>query len=802
MNELRYAIRSLRKAPGFTALAIAILGLGLGANITIFTLANTLLLRPPPGIGQPEELVRVSRRTDNTVAGSLSYPDYEFYREQARTLSGLAAYASGTGTVLANTGSDAIEVRSLLVSANYFDVLRTPFAAGRGFVSGEDRSPGETPVVVVSHAFWHNHLAGARQAIGSRLLINGHPFTVVGVTGPQFRSLGPAEAAPDVWMPITMQPVVRPMEGEPFRRVPGSIDRWIVLIGRLSTGATAEAARAELTALALRLQEEFPYWSEGSTVHVTQNFAYNPRIRGRLTSLLRLLGGAAGAVLLICCANMALLLLARASARRKEFSVRIALGAGRARVAARLLLESGLLAVAGGVVGLVVALWTARLVAALIPGSLRADFSPNLAVLVFAVGLALLTTLAFGLGPALALSRTDILRDIKEGAPGSGRSWLRHALVAAQVSLSLVLVAGAGLFARSLVRAHEVQLGFETGNRLLVTLNLQDFGYTAETGTAFIRSALERVAAIRGMRAASTMRIVALSGGVSTSGLLAEGATIEVHTNVVGAGYFTTMGIPLLAGRDFTAADDRTGTPVAVVNDKLARRLFGPAGPVGRVVTREDSTRYTVIGVARNAKVDELGEEVPPQIYYPVLQYYRTPVTFVVHTAGPAASGADAIRREIRSLNPNLAIADVRTYDDVMERSFGQYRTLATLVGVFGALALVLATAGLYGLLSYLVANGRREIAIRMALGASGRGLATGVLWRALGLVGAGTAVGVLAVLLLSQLVKAFLFGVEPSDPLTLAGTVAVLVAAAALASYVPARRAGGVDPMTVLRYE
>jgi len=805
--ELRTALRGLRQTPGFSLTAIVILGLGLGANVTIFTLVNGLLLQAPPGIRQPEEIVRVTRQNRNTISGFFDYPSYADYRDQNHTLQGLAAY-DGTAIVLANTGTTAMEVPMAMVSENYFDVLGTPFAAGRGFVAEESRTPGGASVAVVSHRFWQEYMAGSPSAVGARLTINGHPVSVVGVVGPAFHGIGPAEGQADLWVPLAMQPVLQPFDADLFHRVPGTVDTWLSMIGRLAPGATATAAQADFTVMAQRLEAEFGEWNEGSGAYVTSHFAYQPALRARLVTLLRLLGAASATVLLIACANLALLLLARASGRRREFGVRAALGAGRQRIVAQFLAESLVLAAGGSAAAVLITVWAGRAAGSLLPFGLHPEFHADPAVLGFAVGLGLLTALVIGMLPAWVTARADLTRELRHGSRGSARSGLRHALVAAQVGLSLVLVAAAGLFVRSFTRAQGVDLGFETANRLLVTLNLSDHGYDDPRGIVFVRTALERLGAIPGVEQVGATQMIALGGGQWTSGFDAPGAAPpaegdhhQTGTNSVGPGYFRTLGIPLLAGREFAMSDDRTGRPVVIMNQALARTLWGDADPLGRIIMR-DTLRFTVVGLARDAVYYDLGETPQPQLYFSYLQFFRPRVTFALESHGPAAALAADVRRAIRALDPSIAISALRTYDSVLDGVLVTYRNVAALVGLLGVLALGLAAAGLYGVLAYLVTQAQREIAVRMALGAQARTVAVRVLGKGLGLTATGVVAGAVAFLLLSRLARAFLFEVEPGDPGTLVATAALLLAVAAAASYLPARRASRIAPMEALRHE
>jgi predicted permease len=808
MNDLRLAFRSLAKTPGFAALAIVILGLGLGVNVTLFTLVRGLLLAPPSGVTQPDRLVRFTRMTDASKSGSWSYPDYVFYRDENRTFSGIAALA-GRQVVLADRGGDPVEATLAYVSGNYFEVLGIPFVSGRAFSAAEDVTPGAAPLVVLSQRFWETHLGGDPRAVGSTIALNGHPVTILGVVSREFRGLNAAEGVPDLWAPIMMIATLQPGDGgDRFRRVPGQTENWVQSIGRLRPGVSVAAARADLTELWRRLNETFPQWQRGTGVWVTEHFEFAPFVRDQLGATMRLLVLAAGAVLLVACANLALLLLARATARRKEMGVRLALGAGRRHVVWRLLAETLLLAAGGGVVGLLLAVWSADFAAGLLPVRAATGLGLDWVVFGFTAALACGTAMLCGLAPALIASRTSVVEDLKAGAPGSGRSPVRDLLVATQVTLSVALVASAGLFVRSLLHAQRVDLGFEYENRLLLTVSLQDHGYSEDAGIEFVGRAIERLAAIPGVRSATTTAMVALGGGKWTSDFEADGVTppagqsaFDGPTNAVGPGYFATLGIPLLAGRDFTLRDDRSSVPVAIVNESLARQVWGASSPIGRTIRRDDSV-FTVIGLARDATYYELGEAPEGQIYYSELQLYRGGITFVIQAAGDAAALAPVVRRELHALDPNLAVSSVRSYDEILSDAAAPYRVTATLVSLFGVLALTLAGVGIYGMLSYVVVQGTREIAVRIALGAEAPQVAARVVRRSVRMTAAGIVAGLLLIWPASRLVQRFLFGIAPSDPLSLALAAGVLLAVAVAASAIPAWRAARVDPMEALRYE
>jgi putative ABC transport system permease protein len=807
LKDLRFGARTLIRTPGFTAVAVLILGLGIGANSTIFTLVSSLFLKAPPAVADPDRLVRVNRATERTKSGSLQYPDYAYYRDNNSVFSGFAAYAFSSALNMAATARGAVQVEAEIVSGNYFQVLGVRPALGRAFLPEEDATPGSDPVAVISHGLWQRQLGGDPDVVGSEIRLNGHPFVIVGVAAEAFGGISPVDAQPDLWVPIMMQPVVFPTGGDMLHRVPGETQVWLQGLARLRDGVSVEQARADLAALAQRLAVEFPYSNEGTTVAITEHFQYRPSLRDRLVELTRVLMAAVALVLLIACANVAILLLARASVRQRELSLRLALGAGRGRVVRQLLSEGLLLATAGGAAGFIFASWSANLAAALLPVNLTVGFRPDTRVIAFTLGICLLTTLLFGLAPAWLATRVQIVESLRVSSRSTGRPLLRNGLVVAQVALAIVLASGAGLFVRSFISANSVDLGFQTENRLVVAFNLRGHDYGEEEGKALVRRALERVSALPGVLSATTARQIPFRG-VWSGEFTAEGVEppagaryFETGFNAVGPDYFRTMGIPFVAGRPLGGSDVDGAPAVVVVNEALARMVWPGENPVGKVVER-DPLHATVVGLARNANYYDLGEDPQPQMYFSVFQYYMPRINVVVHARGNPAALARSVESEIRALDSSLIISDVSTLDDVYGGTLGSYRVLAILVSFFGVLAVILAGTGLFGVLSYVVVRRTRELGIRIALGARREQVIAMVLANGLRLALVGIVSGAIAAWLGARAVSSLLFDVSPRDPLTFAVVPVVLVLAALLASFLPARRAAHVDPLEALRHE
>ena len=805
VQDVRYAFRTLGRTPGFTTVAVLILALGIGANTTIFTLVNGLFLGTPPHVQEPERLVRVYRVSSFTQSGALAYPDFQHYRDNNEVFGDMYAYDPSGIALAAAYGDGTYQIRGWFVSASYFDVLGVRPALGRTFRPDEDVVPGTQPVVVLNHKFWEQSLGGDSSIVGRTLSLNGLPFTVIGVAPQGFRGASPIEPPPEVWMPITMVTALQPGGGNYFERMPGETMVWIWSMARLREGVTVKQAGANIDALGGYLAENFAEWNEGQGATVSPHYGFHPPSRAGLVTMSRLLFVVAALVLVIASANIAILLLARGSARRKEVGVRFALGARRSRVIRQFVTESLLLGAAGGVVGFAVAFWSAGLAATMIPLSFAIDFTPDWTVLGFAVAIAVGSGALFGVIPALQASRADAAVVIKEAAPGDRRSMLRNSLVVLQVALSVILVTGAALFGRSLQNVQSVELGFAPEDRLVVGLRLQNHGYDEERGVEFIRQVLERLSAVPGVRHVSAANMLPFrgswGGSFEAAGVQPPDGTerLESGFNRVGTNYFETMEIPLVTGRGFTMQDDGRAPSVTVVNEAVAAMLWPGQEAVGRTITRGDVTS-TVIGVARNATYYALGEDPRPQIYFPYLQNYGSSVNFIVHVAGAPMAMLRTLQAELHLVDPSVAFARVSTIDEGLEGQIGQYRVTATLVSLFGFLALVLASVGLYGVLSYMVVQSRRQIGIQLALGATNTQVSRLVVGRGVKLALVGIVLGTGVAFAASRFVASQLYGLSPTDPATFVAVPLLLIVVACVASIVPAGRAARVDPMVALR--
>ncbi len=809
LQDLRYAARQLRRAPGFTLVAVLSLGLGIGANATIFTWLDAVLLQPFAGVPEQHRLVSVSTVNSAGERLSASWPDYRDFQAQSRTLE---LWASEERAMSLVHGGVAERAWGVLVSGNYFDALGVRATLGRTFLPEEGAVIDAHPVLVLSHSYWQRRFAARPEIVGQAVTLNNRAFTVVGVAPEGFVG-STVGLSYDFFVPMTMQKAL--LEGD---RLEYRGHRWLSLMGRLKPGATVEAAQAEIDTLAAALAREYPRSNEGMTASVRPLWLSDDGAARSMRPLLFVLMGVVGAVLLIACANLANLLLARAVGRGREIAVRLSLGAGRGRVIRQLLTESLLLAALGAAAGLLIAYWSSGLFAAFAPPAdlpVGLDAALDGRAFGFALGLAVLTALVFGTAPALAASRPDVVGALRDGAAavagGPSRRRLKNALVVVQVALSVVLLVGAGLLLRALEAERRLDIGFDSERVLLAGVDLFPNGYDRERGVAYYGAALEALRAIPGVEAASLARRVPLAlGGTSSSGFEVEGYTPrdddppQIYTNLVGADYLRTMGIALREGRDFAPDDRDGGLPVAIVNEAVAERFWPGQSPIGRRLRPGGDTWLTVVGVAKNTPLRTPVERPLPLVYMPIQQQFTSAaVAFHVRArSGDPAALAPAVTAALQRIDPTLPVFGVRSLREATSAAtFGQ-RLASSLLSAFGLLALLLATLGLYGVIAWAVGQRRREMGIRLALGGQRRQIFSMVVREGLRVAAVGIALGLAGAFGLGRALGRLLLGVSPADPLTYAAVVLVLGTAVAVACAVPARRAAATEPASALRCE
>ena len=810
-QDLRFGVRMLLKSPGFTAVAVLSLALGVGVNTSIFSLINAVLLRPLP-VEDPGRLVSIYHRSAQG-AGSFSstaYPVYEYYRDHNEVFSGLMAFCRVP--INLRIGEETERIPAEIVTGNYFSVLGVKPILGRAFLPEEDRTLGAHPVVVLSYGLWQRRFGGDSGLVGRTITLNGYSFTVVGIAPRNFRGVVLDWGdPPEIWAPMMMYREAVPAFGgiDPLHR--WGMD-WLLVTGRLKPGVSLAQARAAMATLAAQMAQAHPERrKEWATVLLPAHQArFWPTYRDSIVNYLGVLMAVVGLVLLIACFNVANLMLARAAKRQREIAVRLALGAGRSRLVRQLLTESVLLSLLGGAAGLLVAVWTSGVLTSFYRPfriQMALDTSLDARVLGFAFLVSLLTGILFGLAPVRQASRLDLVPALKSEAsallPGLRRFSLRNGLVVAQVALCLVLLIGAGLFLKTLRNAQAEDVTFDAGNVLLLNVDPATRGYTESRGQQFYSQLLERVRALPGVRSASLVSIIPLGGLRGGTDITVDKQTLQVNLNWVSPGYFQTIGIPLLRGRDFTERDHPGAPRVAVVNEQMARRFWPGQDAIGKQfqLTRP-RVSVEIVGVVRDGKMRNFREQARPGFYLPLDQHYCPQMTLEVRTAGGPAGMLGAVRREVQALDKDLPLGEFRTLKTHLSSALSQERMTAALLSALGLLALVLAAIGLYGVISFSVAQRTREIGIRVALGAQSSQVLRVVLRQGMFLTLIGLGIGLAAAAVLTRFTASLLYGVSPTDPLTFAGVSFLLAALTLAASYIPARRATQVDPMVALRYE
>ncbi len=845
-GDLRYAFRSLRKAPVFTAVAILSLALGIGANTAIFTLLDQILLRLLP-VKNAKELTLLTMRGrhygSNWGGNAISYPMYRDFQDRNQVFS--VMFCRFIREVSLNFDGHTELTRAELVSGTYFPGLGVGAALGRTFNENDDGTPSGHPVAVLSYDYWKTRFASDPQVVGKNVIVNGHSMAVVGVAQPGFDGVELGNAA-KIFIPIMMEPDLLPQNKEFLK---DRRTRWVNAFGRLKPGVTEAQAKAGLQPIMHAMLEQEvlePAFSNASaftrqeflkcTIDVVPGSQGRSYFRQALTTPLWVLMAITGAVLLIACANLANLLLARATGRYKEMAIRLAMGAGRARIISQLLTESLLLAFLGGAAGILFALWADQL---LMTAYLHADSqglklatTPDLRILLFTLAVTVLTGLLFGLAPALQATNPDVAPTLKDQAGavvGGGNSALRKALVAAQVTLSLLLLIGAGLFVKSLGNLRALGPGFPAerliGFQIDPTLN----GYTPERTKLFYRGLTDSLGTLPGVQSVGLASVRILEDNEWDNSATVEGytppragANPEPYMNSISPGYFATMGVPVIAGREFTEKDTQQvlhqpGRPPRnedfwvsasiIVNETFAKKYFAGRSAIGRHIgfgidpgTKLD---MEIIGVVKDIKYTSLRDEIPEQAFVPYLaDRYAGGMTVYLRTTLDPNQLFSAVRAQVRESDAGIPIYAMRTTEEQISNSLSTERLIASLSAVFGFLATLLATIGLYGVMAYAVARRTREIGIRMALGAAQGNVVWMVMKEVLVLVGLGVGVGIPAALALTRFVRSQLFGIAPNDPSTLIMAAVGLAVIACAAGYIPAMRASRIDPILALRYE
>jgi putative ABC transport system permease protein len=810
LQDIRYGIRMLAKNPGFTAIAVLTLALGIGANTAIFSVVNAELLRPLP-FCEPSQLVRVASANArvHTVSGSVSYPDFADWRSQNHVFQNMAAYVDSS---FALTGIEQpAHLAAATVSASMFDLLGVSPELGRGF-SPEDDEPHHH-VVVLSHRLWKERFGGDPQIIGRVITLDNSAYTVVGVMPASFQYLLQRET-PALWSSFS------PLR-ESTTDSPSMSDQrdahFLRAIARMKPGVTLAEAQANMDVIAASLAKQYPDTNKYFGVHVVSE---QEELTQSIRPALFVMMVAVGLVLLIACVNVANLLLARATSRTREIAIRLALGAGRQRVVRQLLTESFLLALMAGALGLLLALWGSAALVRFSPANLPriAEIQMDGWVLAFTMGLSLATGMLFGLAPALQVSHANIVDALKEGAlsstAGRGRHALRSSLVIVQMAMALVLLVASGLLIRSLVHLQNVNPGFDPHNVMTSDVDLPDAKYTDAKKAQYFKDLMPQLNALPGVQSAAGIYPLPMGGDEIRTSFQVDGHPVakseEPHTSLrdITPDYFATMRIPILQGRDFRAQDEIASTPVVIINEALAHQAFPGENPIGKHIMPEvgqgasEPVMREVVGVVGNVKFRDLSDEWAPESYIPSAQISFGSLTLVVRTSQNAHSLAKPIAETVRSLDKDLPAYAPKTVEEYLNGTIAQPRFNTYLLGIFAAWAMLLTAVGLYGLIAYSVAQRTHELGIRMALGGQPRDMLRLIVGQGLRLAIFGVGIGLAAAFVLTHFLSSMLFGVSTADPISYLAVVTLLLVVVIVACYVPARRAMRVDPMVALRYE
>jgi len=854
LQDLRYGLRMLAKSPGFTAVAVLSLALGIGANTAIFTIIDAVLLKMLP-VRNPQELVLLrwsvpsgnptgARRMDGnwwdeqgrSVGTSFSYPSFQQIRARNQAFTDVFAFTDLGDHLNVLVDGEAGLARGQTVSSNFFSTLGIQPTTGRMFVEADDRA-GASPVCVISAGYWKRRFGGDRSIAGKAISIAGVPFTIAGVTPPEFFGVRPGSVI-DVWVPLSIKPLVAPASDKRFSDFTSADYWWVLVMGRLKPGVSERQATAGLDVIfkqSLTMDVKSDVKPDVkpdvasppakkpilATVEMVPAGHGLDQLRRQFSRPLFILMGMVGLVLLIACANVANLLLARAKSRQKEIGVRLSLGASRGRLIRQLLTESALLAGLGGALGLILAYWGSDLLVTFISppnNPMSLNLSPDVRVLSFTAAVCLLTGLLFGLAPAWRATRVELTPALKQSTPGLSAGRLRlglaKTLVIAQAALSLVLLFGAGLFVRTLVNLKNLDTGFDTDNLLLFGINPTKAGYKGPALNDFYTRVQQRVAALPGVVSATASLHLLLSGSARSDNIWVAGYNpkpgerLSVRVVPAGSKFFETMKIPLLRGRDFSEGDNESAPKVAVVNQALVKRYFANRDPIGqRIGWDHETPDMEIIGVAKEAKYDSLRRDAPATVYHPFRQATNLSwMHYEVRTARNPKALIPDVRSAVASLDRNIPLFDLKTQTEQVDELLLQERLFAKLSSFFGLLALLLACVGLYGIMSYAVVRRTSEIGIRMALGAQRVDILGMVLRETLVLVTIGVALGIPASLMATRfaasVISDLLYGLKATDVTTVGIAVVLLVAVAALAGFLPARRASRIEPTVALRYE